>query len=64
MAINKRDYQTISNELDKVLAQLQDTEVAIDDAIDLYQQGEKLIKELEVYLKTAQNKITKLPKKT
>lgn len=54
------DYQTVSSELDQVLAALQNPGVAIDDVVALYERGLALVKELETTLKTAENKITKL----
>ncbi|HSX07946.1 MAG TPA: exodeoxyribonuclease VII small subunit [Candidatus Saccharimonadales bacterium] len=57
---NTADYQTISSELDQVLAALQNPDVAIDDAVALYERGLALVKELETTLRVAENKITKL----
>lgn len=47
-------------ELDEVLEQIQAEELDVEAAIKLYERGEKLISELEAYLKTAENKIKKL----
>lgn len=54
------NYQELSAELDTILAQLQTDDFDIDEAITLYERGIKISKELESYLKTAQNKVTKL----
>lgn len=54
------NYQKLSSELDTILAQLQTNDLDIDDAIKLYERGIVISKELEAYLKTAQNKVTKL----
>lgn len=54
------NYQELSAELDTILAQLQTDDFDIDEAIKLYERGIEISKELESYLKTAQNKVTKL----
>ena len=54
------NYQELSSELDTILAQLQTDDVDIDKAIKLYERGIEISKQLETYLKTAQNKVTKL----
>lgn len=53
-------YQSLSAELDTVLAKLQDPEVHVDDAVKLYEQGTRLVAQLEKHLQTAENKLTKL----
>lgn len=55
-----KSYRQLQIELDGVLAKIQSEELDVEEAIKLYEQGEQLIKELEVYLKTAENKIKKL----
>lgn len=55
-----KDYQTLSLELDEVLAKLQRPDVRVDEAVTLYEQGLKLIDELEKHLAEAENKIEKL----
>ena len=58
----KKDYRALSTQLDAVLDQLQASDVDIDKAVKLYDQGMKIIKELETYLKDAENKVTKIQK--
>lgn len=53
-------YQTLQAELDAVMAKLQDPEVQVDDAVALYEQGIKLVAQLEKHLAQAENKLTKL----
>lgn len=55
-----KSYKQLQAELDDVLEQIQNEELDVEEAIKLYEQGEQLIKELETYLKTAENKIKKL----
>lgn len=52
-------YHQLKAELDEVLARLQQDDIDIDEAMKLHEQGTKLVAELETYLKTAENKITK-----
>lgn len=62
--VNKvKNYQSLNNELNETLNLLQDPDVSIDQAIELYEKGQKLIKELEVYLSSAKNKVKLLSKK-
>lgn len=55
-----RDYQALNLELDEVLAALQEPGVGIDKAVDLYEQGLRLVKELKEQLEQAENKIQTL----
>lgn len=60
MPAEKQDYQSLSDQLDQVLAALQDTDVQVDQAVELYEKGLALIAQLETQLTEAENKITKL----
>lgn len=61
--MSEKNYQTLSAELDNVLAKLQDPDVQVDEAVALYEQGTKLIAQLEKQLQTAENKLIKLKRK-
>lgn len=63
MKESKINYQNLSTELDDILSLLQSGEVDIDEAIKLYERGQKIVEDLQTYLKTAENKITKVTKK-
>lgn len=54
------NYQTLSRELETVLAALQQPDVQVDDAVKLYERGLQLATELETYLGQAENSIRKL----
>lgn len=56
----KPDYKTLSNELDQILEQLESTDLDIEEALSKYQRGMEIVEQLEDYLKTAENKVTKL----
>lgn len=55
-----KDYQTLSLELDEVLAKLQAPDVRVDEAVKLYEQGLQLIETLEKQLASAENTIEQL----
>lgn len=57
------DYRTLSSELDEILNRLQSGDLSIDEALPAYERGMALVKELEAYLKTAENKVTALKAK-
>lgn len=58
----KTSYKQLQTQLDDTLAQLQSAELGIDKALELYKQGQKLIEQLENYLKNAKNEIEHLKK--
>lgn len=60
MATKAKDYQTLSLELDEVLAKLQQPNVQIDEAVTLYEKGLQLIEQLEKQLQLAENAIERL----
>jgi len=55
-----KDYQTLSLELDEVLAKLQGPNIQVDEAVVLYERGLQLVAQLEDHLQQAENKIEKL----
>lgn len=60
MTNKKYDYRALSKELDEVLTKLQSTDLDVDEAVNVYERGMVIAKELEDYLKKAENKITKV----
>jgi exodeoxyribonuclease VII small subunit len=59
--MDKKDsYQTLSTKLDDVLTRLQQPDIGVDEAVELYEQGLKLVKQCEAQLSAAENKIEKL----
>ena len=54
------NYQELSTELDTILAQLQTNDFDVDEALKLYERGVTISKQLESYLKDAENTVTKL----
>ena len=59
------DYKSMMQELQALLADMQDAELDVDAALQKYERGQELIAKLNTYLKTAENKIIlrKMPKK-
>ena len=56
----KLDYQTLKTELDTIVARLQQEDTDVDEALQQYRRGLELVKELETYLKTAENQVQEL----
>lgn len=56
----KADYQSLNEQLELVLTKLQAPEVHVDEAVQLYEEGLKLIAALENQLQQAENKIEKI----
>lgn len=52
------NYQALSAELDEILEKLQTADLDIDQAVKYYERGMAIVKQLEAYLKTAENKVT------
>jgi exodeoxyribonuclease VII small subunit len=53
-------YSGLSIELGDILAKLQQPGIQVDEAIKLYEEGIKLIDQLETHLEKAENKIEQL----
>lgn len=54
------DYESLRQELDAVLDELQREDLSVDAALARYQRGLELVQQLEAYLKTAENTVTEL----
>lgn len=59
----KKQYQQMRAELDDIVSRLQSEDLDIDEAATLYEEGMKLIKELETYVSEAEVKIEKVKAK-
>lgn len=60
--MSKKDlnYRQLSAELDEILQNLESADLDIDEALKKYQRGMEIVQQLEDYLKTAENKVTKI----
>lgn len=56
----EKSYKQLRQELDQLFDELDSDEVDIDEAFKKYEQGIKLVKQLEAKLKLAENKIKKI----
>lgn len=56
------NYNTKKNELEKILNDLQSTDLDVDAAVKKYKIGLELIKEIEKYLAETKNQIIELKK--
>ncbi len=54
------DYKALRVELDTILDDLQNGEIDIEQALAHYQRGQAIVKQLQEFLKAAENKVTKL----
>jgi exodeoxyribonuclease VII small subunit len=59
----KRGYRELSSELEVVMFELQREDLDVDDALVNYGKGLVLVRELQDYLKTAENKVNELKAK-
>ena len=62
MATIPKTTSELQVELDTIIAWFDSDQVDIDEAVRKYEQGLKLVEELQARLKTAENKIKKIAK--
>lgn len=55
-----KSYSQLQVELDEVMGKLESGELTIDEALECYEQGLKLVTELEAALTKAENRIIEL----
>jgi exodeoxyribonuclease VII small subunit len=60
MSDKNLDYKKLSAELDEILDKLRSGEVEIDESITLFEKGNKIISDLEKYLKESENRFKKI----
>lgn len=53
-------YQTLRERLDEVVLKLQDPACDVDEAVNLYEQALVIVDQLESYLVSAENRISKI----
>lgn len=56
-------YQSLKAELDSIMAELQRDDLDVDVALEHYKRGIELVRQLEQYLKTAENQVIELKAK-
>lgn len=55
-----QNYETLKGELDTIMVELQREDLGVDTALKHYQRGLELVRQLEEYLETAENKVIEL----
>lgn len=60
MTKSSKTYSQLRTELDELLSWFDQEDLDVDKAIEKYQQAIALTRELETYLKQAENKVKKL----
>jgi len=60
MTKKELDYRALTDELDALLANLQHSDIQVDEAMKLYERGLTLIKKLEERLGQAENELITL----
>lgn len=60
---SKANYKELSQELDSILAELQQDDLDVDKALEYYQRGLELARQLENYLSEAENQIRDIKSK-
>lgn len=55
-----KSYKGLSDELSEVMDSLEGGELDIDQAVECYERGLAIVRELEEHLRQAENKVTKL----
>ncbi len=54
------NYRKLNQELEAILGRLQSSNLDIDQTIKEYEKGVMIVDQLEKYLKSARNKVTKI----
>lgn len=57
MSKNEKKFDDILNELEKIVESMSNEEIKLEDAIESYEQGVKLLKQAQASLKIFENKI-------
>ncbi len=60
MSDKNLDYKKLSTELDEILDKLRSGDIDIDESITYYEKGNKIISDLEKYLKESENRFKKI----
>lgn len=58
-----RNYKQMADELARLVEWFESDSVNLDEAVEKYQQAMELLKQMETYLKTADNKVKKITAK-
>jgi len=56
----EHNYKALSDELEQAMAELERGDLDIDQAVECYERGLVIVRQLEDYLKDAENKVIEL----
>jgi exodeoxyribonuclease VII small subunit len=59
-----KSYRQLNKELEEIIYQLDSELDDIDKAVDLYNKGEKILKQIDEYLEQSKTKINKIKKQS
>lgn len=59
-ASGNKNYKQLSAELAEILSRLETGDLDIEEAVKSYEQGLRIVQQLETYLKNAENTVTEL----
>lgn len=57
---NGEDYRSLRAQLDAILLEIRSGDLDIDEASEQYEKAREIVEKLEKYIKTAENKVTKI----
>lgn len=60
---NEKSYQQMTEELSQLVDWFESDLVNLDEAVEKYEQAMDLLNQMEIYLKTAKNKVKKIAAK-
>lgn len=60
MPTKQKSYKHLSEELANIIAWFEGGDVDLDEAVEKYEKAEELMKSMQTYLKTTENKIKKI----
>lgn len=56
----EKSYKQLKEDLEQIIIKLESEDTDIDESVELYEAGQKLVDQLEKYIKKAELKINKL----
>ena len=56
----KYDFEASLNKLEEIVNKINDQSLGLDESLKLYEEGTKIVKELETALKTASEEVEKV----
>lgn len=57
---NNEDYKGLRAQLDAILLEIRAGDLDIDEASEQYEKAREIVEKLDKYIKTAENKVTKI----